>query len=97
MSVHYPPAMDGQRKRTAQTLEDMLWACMLDFRVRWEYDLNFIEFSYDNSYYASINMTPFDALYGRKCHSSLCWSYIRKKIMFEIVVIKEMKRKIRLI
>ncbi|GJV40424.1 putative reverse transcriptase domain-containing protein [Tanacetum coccineum] len=50
MSTAYQPETDGQSKRTIQTLEDMLRACMIDFGNGWEGHLPLIEFSYNNSY-----------------------------------------------
>ncbi|GJQ98611.1 putative reverse transcriptase domain-containing protein [Tanacetum coccineum] len=69
MSTAYHPETDGQSERTIQTLEDMLRACVIDFGNCWEGHLPLIEFSYNNSYYASIKAAPFEALYGRKCRS----------------------------
>ena len=46
-------------------LEDMLRACVLDLKGRWEENLPLVEFAYNNSYQASIQMTPYEALYGR--------------------------------
>nr|GEW67609.1 putative reverse transcriptase domain-containing protein [Tanacetum cinerariifolium] len=66
--------MDGQSKRTIQTLEDMLRACAIDFRKGWVNHLPLVEFSYNNSYHASIKAAPFKALYGRKCRSPVCWT-----------------------
>nr|GFC51863.1 reverse transcriptase domain-containing protein [Tanacetum cinerariifolium] len=65
MSTEYHPKTDGQSERTIQTLEDMLRACVIDFGNGWERHLPFIEFSYNNSYYASIKAALFEALYGR--------------------------------
>ncbi|GJV21568.1 putative reverse transcriptase domain-containing protein [Tanacetum coccineum] len=64
MSTAYHPETDGQSERTIQTLEDMLLACVIDFRKGWERHLPLIEFSYNNSYHASIKAAPFEALYG---------------------------------
>nr|GEV95039.1 hypothetical protein [Tanacetum cinerariifolium] len=58
------PETDGQSKRTIQTLKDMLRACVIDFRNGWERHLPLVEFSYNNSYHASIKDAPFEALYG---------------------------------
>nr|GEW39369.1 retrotransposon protein, putative, Ty3-gypsy subclass [Tanacetum cinerariifolium] len=58
----------------AKTLEDMLNACVLDFRKGWDRHLPLVEFSYNNSYYTSIKAAPFAALYGRKCRSPICWA-----------------------
>ncbi|GKE37244.1 putative reverse transcriptase domain-containing protein [Tanacetum coccineum] len=72
MSTAYHPETDGQSKRTIQTLEDMLRACVIDFGKGWERHLALIEFGYNNIYHASIKATPFEALCGRKCRSLAC-------------------------
>nr|GEZ27893.1 hypothetical protein [Tanacetum cinerariifolium] len=66
MSTAYHPQTDGQRERTIQTLEDMLRACVIDFGSCWDRHIRLVEFSYNNSYYASIKAAPYEALYGRK-------------------------------
>ncbi|KAJ0614246.1 putative nucleotidyltransferase, Ribonuclease H [Helianthus annuus] len=76
MSTAYHPQTDGQSERTIQTLEDMLRACVIDFGNSWEKHLPLVEFSYNNSYHTSIQATPFEALYGRKCQSPLCWAEV---------------------
>ncbi|KAK1629506.1 hypothetical protein QYE76_003821 [Lolium multiflorum] len=72
-STAYHPQTGGQTERTNQILEDMLRACALDFGGSWEEHLPLAEFSYNNSYQSSIKMAPFEALYGRKCRSPICW------------------------
>ncbi|GKC42753.1 putative reverse transcriptase domain-containing protein [Tanacetum coccineum] len=67
---------DGQREKIIQTLEDMLLACVIDFGNGWERHLPSIEFSYNNSYDASIKAAPFEALYGQKCRSPVCWAEV---------------------
>ncbi|GJS73255.1 putative reverse transcriptase domain-containing protein [Tanacetum coccineum] len=69
MSTAYHPQTDGQSERTIQTLEDMLRACVIDFGNGWVRHLPLVEFSYNNSYHASIKAAPFEALYGQKCRS----------------------------
>ncbi|GJW70573.1 putative reverse transcriptase domain-containing protein [Tanacetum coccineum] len=76
MSTTYHPETDGQSERTIQTLKDMLRACVIDFGKGWEKHLPLVEFSYNNSYHASIKATPFKALYGRKCRSPVCWAEV---------------------
>ncbi|KAF5790439.1 putative nucleotidyltransferase, Ribonuclease H [Helianthus annuus] len=76
MSTAYHPRTDGQSERTIQTLEDMLRACVIDFGNGWEKHLPLVEFSYNNSYHTSIQATPFEALYGRKCRSPLFWAEV---------------------
>nr|GEW84721.1 putative reverse transcriptase domain-containing protein [Tanacetum cinerariifolium] len=66
----------AKSERTIQTLEDMLRACVLDFRKGWDKHLPLVEFSYNNSYYTSIKAAPFEALYGRKCRSPICWAKV---------------------
>nr|GEU89935.1 putative reverse transcriptase domain-containing protein [Tanacetum cinerariifolium] len=87
MTFH--PKTDGQSERTIQTLEDMLRTCVIDFGNGWERHLPLVEFSYNNSYHASIKAAPFEALYGRKCRSLICWaeSYAnvrRKPLEFQV-------------
>ncbi|GKC13138.1 putative reverse transcriptase domain-containing protein, partial [Tanacetum coccineum] len=66
MSMAYHPETDGQSERTIQTIQDTLRADVIDFGKGWEKHLPLLEFSYNNSYHASIKATPFEALYGRK-------------------------------
>jgi hypothetical protein len=70
-SMTFHPQTDGQSERTIQTLEDMMRACVLDFKGSWIQYIHLLEFAYNNSYQASIKMTPYEALYGRKCRLQL--------------------------
>nr|GEZ55772.1 putative reverse transcriptase domain-containing protein [Tanacetum cinerariifolium] len=76
MITTYHPQTDRQSERTIQTLEDMLRACVIDFGNGWDKHLPLDEFSYNNSYHASIKAAPFEALYERKCRSPVCWSEV---------------------
>ncbi|GKB89468.1 putative reverse transcriptase domain-containing protein [Tanacetum coccineum] len=76
MSTAYHPQTDGQSERTIQTLEDMLRACVIDFGNGWVKHLPLVEFSYNNSYHASIKATPFEVLYGQKCRLPVCWAEV---------------------
>src|SRR4051812_21631382 len=73
LSTAYHPQTDGQSERTIQILEDMLRSCIVDFGGTWEDHLPIVEFAYNNSFQASIDMAPFEALYDRPCRSPLCW------------------------
>nr|KYP59800.1 Transposon Ty3-I Gag-Pol polyprotein [Cajanus cajan] len=73
LSSAYHPQMDGQSERIIQSLEDLLRACVLDHLGSWEEVLALMEFTYNNSFHASIRMAPFEALYGRRCRTPLCW------------------------
>ncbi|GJX48634.1 reverse transcriptase domain-containing protein [Tanacetum coccineum] len=77
MSTTYHPETDGQSERIIQTLEDMLRAYVIDFGKGWETHLPLVEFSYNNNYHAIIKATPFEALYGQKCRSPVCWAEVR--------------------
>ncbi|GJR37675.1 putative reverse transcriptase domain-containing protein [Tanacetum coccineum] len=76
MSTTYHPQTDGQSEKTIQTLEDMLRACVIDFGKGWDRHLHLVEFSYNNSYHTSIKAAPFEALYGRKCRTPICWAKV---------------------
>jgi len=73
MSSAYHPQTDGQSERTIQSLEDLLRSCVLDHMENWNDVLPLVEFTYNNSYHSNIGMTPFEALYGRRCRTPLCW------------------------
>nr|GEZ87050.1 reverse transcriptase domain-containing protein [Tanacetum cinerariifolium] len=60
MSTTYHPQTNGQSERTIHILKDMLRACVVDFRKGWERHLPLVEFSYNNSYLASIKAAPFE-------------------------------------
>ncbi|GJW08548.1 putative reverse transcriptase domain-containing protein [Tanacetum coccineum] len=79
MSTAYYLETEGQSERTIQTLEDMLRACVLDFGKNWDRHLPLVEFSYNNSYHTSIKAAPFEALYGRRCGSPICWAEVGKR------------------
>ena len=79
MSTPYHPQTDGYCERTIQTIEDMLMVCVLDFKGNWDDHLPLVEFSYNNCYHASIGMPPYEALYGQKCRSPICWEVVGEK------------------
>ena len=59
----------------------------MEFRGSWDTHLPLMEFAYNNSYQASIGMAPYEALYGRKCQTPVCWDEVgeRKLVGPEIV------------
>jgi len=73
MSSAYHPQTDGQSERTIQSLEDFLRTCILDHLGAWNEVLPLIEFTYNNSFHASIDMAPYEALYDRRYRTPLCW------------------------
>jgi hypothetical protein len=94
-SSAYHPQTDGQTERTNQILEDMLRACALKYGKSWGQSLHYAEFSYNNSYQASIKMAPYEALYGRQCRTPLFWSQTGESQVFGLEVLKDAGKKFR--
>ncbi|GKA18487.1 putative reverse transcriptase domain-containing protein, partial [Tanacetum coccineum] len=94
MSTTYHPQTDGQIERTTQTLEDILRACVLDFRGSWDVHISLVEFLYNNSYHSSMRCAPFEALYGRKCHSSIMWAEVGEGQLIGPELVQETTEKI---
>ena len=69
----------GQSERTIKILEDMLWACVLDFEGSWSKYFPLIEFSYNISYQSTIGVAPHEMLYGRKCRTPIHWDEMGEK------------------
>lgn len=94
MSTGYHRQTDGQSKRTIQTLEDMLRACAIDLKGHWDSHLPLIEFSYNNSYHSSIKAAPYEALYGRKCRTPVCWMEVGEKQLVGPEIIQQTADKV---
>ena len=75
-STAFHPQTDGQLERTIQTLEDMLKACVIEFKGSWDTQLSLMEFACNNSYQFSKGMAPFEALYGQKCRTPVWWDEV---------------------
>ena len=97
MSTAFHPQTDDQSERTIQVLEDMLLACVLDLKGSWEEHLPLVEFAYNNSYQASIQMAPYEDLYGRPCRSSICWTKVGKRSITDPDLIRDTSEKVGLI
>ena len=93
----FHPQTDGQSERVIQILEDLLRCCTLDFGGNWSEHLPLVEFSYNNSYQASIGMAPYEALYGRPCRSPLCWAEAEERLALGPELIQETTDKVRII
>jgi hypothetical protein len=96
-SSAYHPQTDGQTERTNQVLEDMLRAYALKHGGSWDKSLPYAEFSYNNSYQAILKMSPFEALYGRKCRTPLYWDQTGERQFFGHEVIQEAEEQVRII
>lgn len=75
----FHPQTDGQSERTIQTLEDMLCACVLQFKGSWDAHLPLVKFAYNVNYHSSIDMAVYEALYGRRCKTLVCWNEVGER------------------
>nr|GEX11428.1 putative reverse transcriptase domain-containing protein [Tanacetum cinerariifolium] len=94
MGTMYHLETDSQSERTIQTLEDMLHACSIDFGKCWDNHFPLVEFSHNNRYHASIKAEPFEALYGQKCRSPVCWTEVGEAQILGPELIQETTEKI---
>jgi hypothetical protein len=94
-SSAYHPQTDGQTEQVNEIIEDMLRACVLTDDPKWEKHLPLAEFSYNNSYQESIKMSPFEALYGRPCHTPLSWSESGERVIFSSDIMIEAEEKVK--
>ncbi|KAK7264749.1 hypothetical protein RJT34_32359 [Clitoria ternatea] len=97
LSSAYHPQTDGQSERTIQSLEDLLRACVLEHKGSWNQFLPYVEFTYNNSFHASIGMAPFEALYGRKCRTPLCWFETGENLMLGPELVQQTTDKIKIV
>ena len=97
LSTAFHPQTDGQSERTIQVLEDMLRACVLEFGGQWDQFLPLTEFAYNNSYHSSIQMAPFEALYGSSCRTPVGWFESTEPRSRGTDLIKEALEKVRVI
>lgn len=96
-STAYHPQTGGQTERVNQNLEDLLRACVLSYNKNWEKCLPYAEFSYNNSFQSSIQMSPFEALYGRACRIPLNWSESGERPFYGPDLVVDTEEQVRLI
>ena len=70
---------------------------MLEFGGGWEEHLSLVEFAYNNSYQATVGMAPYDALYGRKCRTPVCWEEVGDRKLYGSELIQVTSEKVRII
>ena len=75
----------------------MLRACVLDHKGSWEEHFPLVEFTYNNSYQASIQMVSYEAFYGRPCRSPLCWTEVGESSITGPDLIRDTSEKVSLI
>ncbi|WVZ79414.1 hypothetical protein U9M48_026994 [Paspalum notatum var. saurae] len=96
-SSAYHPQTSGQVERVNQIVEDMLRACALTYSTKWDECLPLAEFAYNNSYQKSLNMAPFEALYGRRCRTPLNWSEPGERTTFGPDLVTQAEEQVKFI
>jgi len=96
LSSAYHPHTDGQTERTIQSLEDLLRACVLEQGGSRDTYLPLIEFIYNN-FHSSIGMTPFEALYGSRCQTPLCWYEFGESVVLGPEIVQQTTEKVKMI
>ena len=94
LSTTYHPQIDGQTEKVNMVLEDMLRMYYMYHLKQWEEYLPLVEFSYKNGYQESLNMSPFEALYGRKCRITISWDNLVDGITLGLELLKEMQQEV---
>ena len=97
-SIAFHPQTDGQFERVIQVLEDMLRGFVLDFLGSWDRYIPLMELAYNNSYQSSIGMSPYEALYGRRCRTSMCWTELDElPVIIGPDLVKDTEEKVQII
>ena len=97
MSSAYHPQTDSQSERVIQSLEDLLRTCILDHLGSWDEVLPLVEFTYNNSHHVSIGMAPYEALYGRRCRTPLCWYQDGESVLVGPELLQQTTEKVLLV
>ena len=96
-STTFHPQTNRQSEIVIQVLEDMLRGCLLDFPKSWDRYIFLMEFAYNNNFQSSIGMGPYEALYGRKCRTPVCWTELNVHKVIGPDIVKETEEKDRFI
>jgi transposase InsO family protein len=90
-STTYHPQTDGKIERVNRIIEDMLRMYVMDKPSKWEDYLHLVEFAYNNGYQDSLRMSPFEALYGRKCDTPVSWDNPTDRVVLGLELLKDME------
>ena len=96
-STTFHPQIDGQSERLIQVLEDMLRGYVIEFSGSWDRYIPLMEFAYNNSFQLSIGMAPYEALYGRKCRTPVCWMELNEHKVIGPDIVKDTEEKVQVI
>ena len=88
-STAYHRQTDGQTERVNQVLEYMLCMYVMDKPMKWEDYLHLVEFAYNNGQQASLGMSPYEALYGRRCRTPVTWDNPVNRVVLGPELLKE--------
>jgi hypothetical protein len=91
LSTVYHPKSDGKTERTNGIIEDVLRMYVMEQPSKWEYYIHLVEFAYNNGYRASLKMSPFEALYVRKCNTPVSWMNPANREVVGLDLLKEME------
>ena len=75
-------------------LEEMLHTYVMDKPTKWEDYLHFLEFAYNNGKQASLGMSPYEALYGRRCRTPVTWDNLVDRVVLGPELLKEMEQEV---
>jgi len=84
-------------QRMIQSLQDLLKTYMLDHLGTWDEVFSLIEFTYNNSFHASIDMAPYEAFYGKKCRTPMCWYQDGEAMMVGPKLLKQTTEKVKMV
>ena len=96
-STAFHPQTNGLSEKVIQVLEDMLRSYVIDEEGSWDKHIPLVEFVYKNSFQSSIGMASYEALYGRKCRTPLCWTELTEKKIIGLDLIQETEEKVKMI
>ena len=96
-STAFHSQTNGQSERVIRVLEDMLRGCVLDFPGSWDRYIPLMEFAYNNGYQFSIGMAPYEALYGRRCRTFMCWIELNEHKIIGPDLVKDTEEKVQII
>ena len=96
-STDFHPQTDGQSERVIQVLEDMFRGRELDFLGSWDRYIPLMEFAYNNSYQSNSGMSSYEALYGRRCRTPMCWTELHEHKIIGPDLVKDTEEKVWII
>jgi hypothetical protein len=90
LNTMYHLEYDEKIERSNKIIEDMLKMYVIDHPSKWKDYIHLVEFTYNNGYEASLKMSPFETLYGRKCNTLVSWDNPVDKVVIGIDLLKKM-------